>query len=79
LSPARIAQAIDISLNAASCTFTRLFLIYRGIGEDEMGDFSTSGEKEANSMNWREVVGWTELSKEAAQLRILEISILEVS
>jgi hypothetical protein len=79
LSPRRIASAIDISVTAESCVFTRLFLIFRGISEDDMGLFAGAGEKEANQMNWREVVGWTENSKDMEQFRVLETSILEVS
>jgi hypothetical protein len=79
LSPRRIASAIDISVTAESCVFTRLFLIFRGISEDEMNLFSGAGEKEANQMNWREVVGWTENSKDNVLFRVLETSVLEVS
>jgi hypothetical protein len=78
LSPRRIAAAIDISVTAESCVFTRLFLIFRGVSEDEMSNFVTAGEKEANGMNWREVTGWTENSKDPQQFRVLETSVLEV-
>lgn len=44
-----------------------------------MGTFAGAGEKEANAMNWREVVGWTELSKDNTAFRILETSVLEVT
>lgn len=78
LSPRRIAAAIDISVTAESCVFTRLFLIFRGLSDDEMGPFINAGEKEANGMNWREVVGWTENSKDSSQFRVLETSVLEI-
>ena len=44
-----------------------------------MGTFAGAGEKEANVVNWREVVGWSELSKDPTQFRVLETSVLEVS
>ena len=79
LSPAKIAAAIDISVTTENCIFTRLFLMFRGITDDELGSFADAGEKEANSVNWRERVGWSEMSKDPSQLRILETSILEIT
>lgn len=80
LSPAKIASAIDISVTTENCVFTRLFLMFRGISDDDVGMlFSDAGEKEANSVNWRERVGWSELSKDPNHFRILETSILELT
>ena len=79
LSPGRIARAIDISVTSDPCVFTRLFLMFRGVPEDDMGMFSGAGEKEANAMNWREVVGWSEDSKDPGLFRVLETSVLEVT
>ncbi|CCM02412.1 uncharacterized protein FIBRA_04510 [Fibroporia radiculosa] len=79
MSPGKIAAAIDISVTVENCIFTRLFLMYRGISEDDLGLFAGAGEKEANSVNWREVVGWSELSKDHTQFRVLETSVLEVT
>ncbi|KAF8654201.1 hypothetical protein AX16_003728 [Volvariella volvacea WC 439] len=79
LPPTRIAAAIDITVTTDPCVFTRLFLIFRGLTEDEVGEFAGAGEKEANSANWREIVGWTEESKDPTLFRILEVSVLEVS
>jgi len=79
LSPGRIASAVDISVSSDPCVFTRLFLIFRGLSEDDMGLFAGAGEKEANAANWREVVGWSELSKDTTQFRVLETSVLEVT
>lgn len=44
-----------------------------------MGLFAGAGEKEANAMNWRDVVGWTENSKDSTAFRVLETSVLEVT
>ncbi|KAH8833650.1 hypothetical protein DL96DRAFT_1577846 [Flagelloscypha sp. PMI_526] len=79
LSPARIAAAIDIMVTTEPCIFTRIFLIFRGLNDDEAGEFAGAGEKEANSHNWREVVGWSEDSKDPTLFRVLELSVLEVS
>ncbi|PFH54311.1 hypothetical protein AMATHDRAFT_580 [Amanita thiersii Skay4041] len=79
LSPAKIAAAIDISVTADPCLFTRLFLIFRGLNDDDVGLFAGAGEKEANTANWREVVHWSEDSKDPALFRVLEMSILEVT
>ncbi|KAJ7581438.1 hypothetical protein C8J56DRAFT_960051 [Mycena floridula] len=79
LAPAKIAAAIDISVTAEGCIFTRLFLIFRGLNDDEVGIFAGAGEKEANTVNWREVTGWAEESKDATLFRVLETSVLEVT
>ena len=78
MSPGKIAAAIDISVTVENCVFTRLFLMFRGVTDDELGIFAGAGEKEANNMNWREVVGWSELSKDPTVFRVLETSVLEV-
>ncbi|KAG1772744.1 hypothetical protein EDD22DRAFT_859906 [Suillus occidentalis] len=79
LSPSKIAAAIDISVTSDPCVFTRLFLIFRGLTDDDVGLFAGAGEKEANSVNWREIVGWSENSKDTTQFRLLETSVFEVS
>lgn len=79
LSPGRIAAAIDISVTADPCVTTRLFLIFRGLSDDDIGLFAGAGEKEANSANWRGVIGWSEDSKEPTMFRLLEMSVLEVT
>ncbi|KAI9064481.1 hypothetical protein FKP32DRAFT_644172 [Trametes sanguinea] len=77
MSPAKIAAAIDISVTVENCVFTRLFLMFRGVTDDELSLFSGAGEKEANQVNWRERVQWSELSKDPTQFRLLETSVLE--
>jgi hypothetical protein len=78
LSPGKIAAAIDISLTT-DCVFTRLFLIFRGLSDDDVGVFAGAGEKEANQANWRDIVGWSENSKDTTLFRLLETSVLEVT
>jgi hypothetical protein len=79
LSPNKIAAAIDISVTADPCVFTRLFLIFRGLSDDDVGVFAGAGEKEANQVNWRDIVGWSENSKDTTLFRVLETSVLEVT
>lgn len=79
LSPSKIAAAIDISVTTDPCQFTRIFLIFRGLSDDDVGVFAGAGEKEANQVNWRDIVGWSEASKDAEQFRVLETSVLEVT
>jgi len=77
LSPSKLAAAIDISVTHDPCVWTRIFLMFRGVTDDDMVDFVTAGEKEALQMNWRNVVGWTEQAKDKKLFRVLEVSILE--
>ncbi|KAG6851011.1 hypothetical protein H0H93_004498 [Arthromyces matolae] len=79
LSQGKIASAIDIAVTTDPCVFTRLFLIFRGLTDDEVGAFAGATEKEANSVNWREIVDWQEDSKDPTLFRILETSVLEVT
>ena len=80
LSPSKIAAAIDISVTVEACVFTRVFLMFRGVSDDELTSvFEGRGEKEANQVNWREQIGWSELSKDPTQFRVLETSILELT
>ncbi len=77
MSPGRLARAIDISVTHDACVWTRIFLLFRGLTDEDMVDFVSSGEKEALSMNWREIIGWQEQSKDPSQFRVLEVSVLE--
>jgi hypothetical protein len=79
LSPGKIAAAIGMTLTADPCVFTRIFLIFCGIPEDDMEIFSGAGEKESNAQNWREVVGWTENSKDSSLFRVLETPVPEIT
>ena len=77
MSPGRLARAIDISVTHDACVWMRIFLLFRGLTDDEMNDFANSGEKEALNQNWREIIGWQESSKDQSQFRVLEVSVLE--
>ena len=78
MSPGRLARAIDISVTYDPCIWTRIFLMYRGVPDDEMGgDWASAGEKEALAQNWRDVVGWSPAMKDQTAFRVLEVSMLE--
>ncbi|TFK54760.1 hypothetical protein OE88DRAFT_955577 [Heliocybe sulcata] len=77
LSPSRIAAAIDISVTAEACVFNRLFLMFRGVSDDDLLNWAGAGEKEALNMNWRAVVGLPETTEEGV-FRVLETSVLEL-
>ena len=77
MSPSRLARAIDISVTADPCIWTRIFVMFRGVSDEEMVDFVSAGEKEAMNFDWRGHVGWTESAKDPDQFRVLEVSILE--
>lgn len=78
MSPGRLARAIDISVTYDPCVWTRIFLMYRGVSDEEaQSDWASAGEKEALAKNWRDVVGWSAAMKEQGQFRVLEVSILE--
>lgn len=81
LPPNKIVAAFDISITAPPpCFFTRLFLIFRGLSDDDvLNNFSGAGEKEANQANWREVTAWSEEAKDNSIFRVLETSVLEVT
>ncbi|EJD52939.1 hypothetical protein AURDEDRAFT_110778 [Auricularia subglabra TFB-10046 SS5] len=79
MSPNRLRAAIDVSVTTESCHFMRLFLMYRGVGDEEMAAFASAGEKEAAALNWKDVVEWTERMKDPKEFRVLETAILEIA
>ncbi|KZT26541.1 hypothetical protein NEOLEDRAFT_227860 [Neolentinus lepideus HHB14362 ss-1] len=78
LSPSRIAAAIDISVTAELCVFNRLFLMFRGVTDDDLLNWAGAGEKEALNVNWGAIVGLPE-STETGVFRVLETSVLELT
>jgi hypothetical protein len=79
LSPEKIAAAIDIAVTVDNCVFTRLFLVFRGLSDEDAEMFAGAGEREANSRDWRKVVGLSAGSRDAERFRMLEVSVLEVT
>ncbi|KAG1762066.1 hypothetical protein EDD22DRAFT_1029270 [Suillus occidentalis] len=77
LSPSKITAVIDISVTSDPCIFTRLFLIFRRLMNDDVGLFVGAGEKEANSVNWREIAGQSENLKDTTEFRLLKILCLK--
>ncbi|KAK0197048.1 hypothetical protein F5146DRAFT_1013834 [Armillaria mellea] len=69
LPPPKIAAAIDIAVTSDPMW----------LSDDDVGIFAGAGEKEANTVNWRQIVGWTEESKDSTMFRVLETAVLEVT
>ncbi|TDL24701.1 hypothetical protein BD410DRAFT_744264 [Rickenella mellea] len=78
LSPIRVAAAIDLFITAEECIFTRFFLLFRGIKDEDLPIFAGKGEKEASAFDWKELVGVTEASSDPSKLRVIETSVCEV-
>ncbi|KAG8788805.1 hypothetical protein FRC15_001765 [Serendipita sp. 397] len=77
MSPSRLTAAIDISVSMESCAFIRLFLLFKGVSDEEMEEFAGSGEKEAASFDWGDTVGFTEAIRDPQHNRVIETSIMD--
>jgi hypothetical protein len=78
MPPERLGAAIKLNLNTEPVTYTRIFLMWRGISEDEMPRFATAGEKEAMDKDWKSMLGIQEESPDAPpKFRVLETSVME--
>jgi len=78
LQPSRIANAIDISVTHEACAFTRLFLMFRGVSDDDLLNWAGAGEKEANNVNWKEILDVPQ-GMDPGVFRVLETSLLELT
>ncbi|TDL24702.1 hypothetical protein BD410DRAFT_718982, partial [Rickenella mellea] len=78
LSQAQIADVIALSITAADCEWNRVFLLFRGVTDEDMPIFAERGEKEASKFDWKELVGITEASSDPSKFRLLETSVCEV-
>lgn len=79
MSPNRLRAAIDVTVTTEACHFMRLFLMYRGVTDEEMPSFAGAGEKEAMAHNWKDIVEWSERMKDNKEFRVLETAILEIA
>lgn len=52
---------------------------YRGVSDEELGAFVGAGDKDVPPDHWRTIIGWTELSTQKDQFRVLETSVLEIN
>jgi hypothetical protein len=77
MSPSRLTAAIDISVSMDACAFNRLFLLFKGISDEELEEFAGSGEKEAASFDWRDTVGFTDDIKDPSMNRIVETGLMD--
>jgi len=79
MSPSRLAQAIDLSVTCSPCIWTRLFLLYRGISDEEVTAFGGATEKDVPEDHWRNVIGVSDQSQNKDLFRIFETSVLEIT
>jgi hypothetical protein len=77
MQPNRLAAAIDLQVTTDPCVFTRIFLMWRGVSDEEMISFVGSGEKEAVEKNWKAYINFQEGSRDTQKFRVLETSIME--
>ena len=77
MQPHRLAAAIELQVTTDPCVFTRIFLMWRGVSDEEMMSFAGSGEKEAMEKNWKTAIGFQEGSRDTQKFRVVETSIME--
>jgi len=77
MSPARLTAAIDLAVSLENVAWTRLFLLFKGVSDEEMDSYAGSGEKEAAQFNWKDTVGWTEHCRDQGMVRIFETGIMD--
>jgi len=76
MPPGRLGRAIDLNVTADPCVYTRIFLMIRGVSDEDMPAFE-AGPKEAMNHNWREIIGYSDAAKDPEQFRIMEVSVLD--
>lgn len=84
MPPERLSAAISVSVSAEPVAFRRIFLMWRGVSDDEMPLFEAAGasEKEAEDKDWCALLGIDENDAGNGgpgdtMLRILETGIME--
>lgn len=77
MQPHRLSAAIDLTVTTDPCVFTRIFLMWRGLSDEEMVKFAESGEKEAEAKDWKSLLGFSPESQDTQKFRVLETSIME--
>lgn len=78
MSPARLTAAMDLSVSIEDdVAWTRLFLLFKGVSDDELEHYVGAGEKEASQFNWKDIVGWDERCKRSDIVRVFETGIMD--
>lgn len=77
MPPERLDAAIKLAVTTEPVTYTRIFLMWRGVTDDELPVFSTSGEKEAAEKDWKGMLGIEDEVPDTTGFRVLETSIME--
>jgi hypothetical protein len=76
MQPNRLSAAIDLQVMVDPCVFRRIFLMWRGVTDEEMPIFVGAGEKEAAKKNWKAAIGLQE-GPDMQSLRVIDTSIME--
>lgn len=77
MSPARLSAAIDLAASMENVAWTRVFLLFKGVSDEEMNSFAGSGEKEAAQFNWQDTIGWSDQCRDTTKVRIFEVSVMD--
>jgi len=76
MQPHRLSAAIELQVMVDPCVFRRIFLMWRGVTDEEMLIFVGAGEKEAAKKNWKAAIGLQE-GPDMQSLRVIDTSIME--
>ncbi|KAG8953938.1 hypothetical protein FRC04_000922 [Tulasnella sp. 424] len=81
MPPKSINRAIELwCTHTVPITWTRIFLMWRGVSDDELGSTfipAGMGEKEANEKDWKSVIEYKEEASDTALFSVSEISAIE--
>lgn len=78
MPPERLDAAIKLGVTTEPVTFTRIFLMWRGVTDEELPLFGAAGEKEAAMKDWKGVLNIEDEVPDTAKFRVLETSIMEL-
>lgn len=81
MPPDRLSAAIKLNLNTEPVHYTRIFLMWRGVSDEEMSSkWEGAGEKEASDKDWKAALGIHDEGTPgdgAPRFRVLETSMME--
>lgn len=77
MPPERLDAAIKLSVSTEPVASTRIFLMWRGVSDDEMPLFGAAGEKEAVEKDWKVLLNIEEETPDSTKFRLLETGVME--
>lgn len=77
MPPERLDAAIKLSVTTEPVAFTRIFLMWRGVTDDEMPLWGAATEKQALEKNWKGMLNIEEESPDSTKFRLLETGVME--